>query len=111
MDGRPMTRGRRIVACSPPVDRPPPDTRDDEEKAEVARILADLPPDHPAPAAHERGADAVTITHLVGDPDLVRALIEACLSDRNRRLIRADLVSTSSSTSRMLKRGCGAFVL
>ena len=72
----------------PPADRQPPDTRDDEEKAEVARILAGLPPDHPARAAHERGEDTVTITHLVGEPELVRGLIEACLAGRNRVMHR-----------------------
>jgi hypothetical protein len=38
----------------PPVDRPPRDFRDEEEKAEVSRILAVLPPDHPARVARGR---------------------------------------------------------
>jgi hypothetical protein len=46
-------------ACSGrPVDRPPPDIRDDEEKDEVARILAVLPIEHPARLAHREGGQA-----------------------------------------------------
>jgi hypothetical protein len=68
----------------PPVDRPPRDFRDEEEKAEVARILAVLPPDHPARLAHERGIDTIRLTHMVGDAPLVSALIETLLAGRDR---------------------------
>jgi hypothetical protein len=43
----------------------------------VSRILAVLPPDHPARLAHERGIDTIRLTHMVGDAALVTALIEA----------------------------------
>lgn len=72
----------------PPVDRPPPDIRDDEEKAKVARILAALPADHPARLAHERGVDTIRLSHLVGDAALADALTEAFLAGRRRTFER-----------------------
>ena len=68
----------------PPVDRPPPDSRDEEEKADVARILAVLPPEHPARQAHERGVDTIRLTHLVDDADLAAALTAAFLAGWRR---------------------------
>lgn len=41
------TMAHDVSMFRPPVDRPPPDIRDDEEKAYVARILAALAEDHP----------------------------------------------------------------
>ena len=41
----------------PPAKRPLPDIRDDEEKADVPRILAVLRPERPVRHAHDRGAD------------------------------------------------------
>jgi hypothetical protein len=73
----------------PPVDRPPPDTRDDEEKAAVTEILAVLPADHPARVAHERGTDSIRLAHMVGDTALAAALTEAFLAGRRRLLRRS----------------------
>lgn len=72
----------------PPTDKPPPDVRDDDEKAEVARILARLPEGHPALEAFERGVDTISLTHLVGDPELSRLLSEAYLCGWRRLLNR-----------------------
>jgi len=73
----------------PPTDRPPPDIRDDEEKADVARILDALPEDHPGWEAHRRGTDTITLTHLVGESSLSSALTDAFLAGRNRLLRRS----------------------
>jgi|1185.fasta_scaffold1020023_1 hypothetical protein len=67
-----------------PVDAPPPDIRDDEEKADVARILGVLPADHPARAAHDAGTDTIRLSHLVDDPDIARELTVAFLAGWNR---------------------------
>jgi hypothetical protein len=71
-----------------PDDRPPPDIRDDEEKADVARILAALPADDPARRAHERGVDTIGLTHMVGYQNLSKALTAAFLAGWNRLLRR-----------------------
>jgi hypothetical protein len=69
----------------PPADGPVPDVRDDEEKAEVARILCVLPEDHPAHAAHRSGADTIRLSHLVADrADLVHALVRAYMAGLDR---------------------------
>jgi hypothetical protein len=73
----------------PPAELPPPDIRDDEEKAEVARILSVLPTDHPARVAHERGADTIALSHLVGDAALARALGDASCAGWVRILHRS----------------------
>lgn len=73
----------------PPVHRPPPDIRDAEERADVARILAVFPADHPARTAHERGTDTITLTHMVGDAELSRALTEVFLAGRARLFRRS----------------------
>lgn len=67
-----------------PVDRPPQDIRDDEEKADVGRILSVLAADHPARLAHEQGADTIRLSHMVDDMALVRELTEAVLRGRRR---------------------------
>lgn len=73
----------------PPADKPPPDIRDDEERAEVARILSSLPGDHPARIAADRGADTIAVSHLVGDVGLAKALAEASRAGWVRTLHRS----------------------
>lgn len=68
----------------PPMDRPAPDIRDDEEKAEVSRILSALPADHAARLAHQQGVDTISLSHLVGDAALIKELTEAVLKGRGR---------------------------
>lgn len=74
----------------PPTNRPPPDIRDDEERAEVTRILAALPDDDPARIAADRGTDTITVSHLVGDADLAKALAEASTAGWVRTLHRSE---------------------
>lgn len=73
----------------PPADKPPPDIRDEEEKAEVARLLSALAEDHPARIAAARGADTIAVSHLVDDPNLVRALADASRAGWVRTLQRS----------------------
>ena len=65
------------------------DTRDAEEHAAIAAILAELPPEHPACIAyfldHE---DTIRLTHLVCREDLVDRLTQAWLDGYNRMLRR-----------------------
>jgi hypothetical protein len=73
----------------PPERRHCADYRDDEEHAEVARILAGLPEDHPARVAYSSGAreaaDSIGLAHPVADRrDLVGALVEAYLAADRR---------------------------
>lgn len=42
------------------------DTRDPEEHAAIAAILAELPADHPARIAYAGQEDTIRLTHLVG---------------------------------------------
>ena len=73
----------------PPANKPPPDFRDDEEKAEVARILSVLPAEHPARVAFAQGRDTIALTHLVGDAELTaKALTKAFLAGANRIMNR-----------------------
>lgn len=72
-----------------PTECPPPDIRDEEEKAEVSRILAALPPGHPARKAHERGEDTRILSRLVGDAEMAKSFTEAFLSGYNRLLRRS----------------------
>lgn len=58
------------------------DYRDELEHAEVARILSELPAEHPARVAYSTGAreaaDSISLSHLVADRhDMVQALTEA----------------------------------
>ncbi len=63
------------------------DKRDAQERAEVAALLAVLPPEHPAREACARGTDTIALTHLVADrPELVEALKQAFLAGYARLL-------------------------
>jgi hypothetical protein len=44
------------------------------QRAAIREILNQLPPDHPALAAYEAGADAVALMRLVAREDLVEKL-------------------------------------
>src|SRR5947209_4006575 len=65
------------------------DYRDELEHAEVARILSELPPDHPACVAHLAGAreasDSLGLSHLLAERlDLVERLVAAHLAHHDR---------------------------
>jgi hypothetical protein len=67
----------------------PYDTRDAQEHAEIAAILAQLPDAHPAREAYGRGAGTIELTHLVADrAELVEGLKAAYLAGRWRVLKR-----------------------
>ena len=66
----------------PPERRHRADYRDEIEHAEVARILSELPAEHPARVAYSTGAreasDSISLTWLVADRrDMVQALVDA----------------------------------
>jgi hypothetical protein len=68
----------------------PADYRDELEHAEVARILSELPAEHPARVAYATGAreaaDSISISNLIADRrELVAALVDAYLA-ANRRI-------------------------
>ena len=80
---RPASLGERHAA----------DYRDEVEHAEVARILPELPLEHPARVAYSTGAreaaDSTSPSWLVADRrDLVHALIDANLAAWRRTLAR-----------------------
>jgi hypothetical protein len=69
------------------------DYRDELEHAEVARILSELPAEHPARVAYATGAreasDSISLTWLVADRrDMVRALTDANMAAYRRTLAR-----------------------
>jgi len=64
------------------------DTRDEEEHRAIAEILSVLPDDHAARLAYAAGADTIRLSHLVGDPELARRLIDAFLAGRGRVMDR-----------------------
>ena len=65
----------------------PYDTRDAQEHAEVAALLAALPDEHPARDAYGRGAGTIELSHLVADRvELVEGLKEAYLAGYARML-------------------------
>ena len=71
--------------------RHPADYRDEVEHTEVARILSELPEEHPARIAYESGAqeaaDSISLSWLVADRrDVVSALVEANLAAYRRTL-------------------------
>jgi len=61
---------------------------DEQERAEVRRILGELPADHPAVKAFQEDADTIRLTYLVGRDDLVEKLKRAYL-DGFGRLMRS----------------------
>jgi hypothetical protein len=78
---------------TPPEHRHRADYRDEEEHAEVARILSELPAEHPARIAYMTGAreasDSISLSWLVAEQlDIVRALTEANLAAYRRMLAR-----------------------
>jgi len=68
------------------------DYRDEQEDTEVARIVSELPAEHPARVAYATGAreaaDSIPLTLLVVDRRVVRALTEANLAAWGRTLTR-----------------------
>jgi len=69
------------------------DYRDEQEHAEVARILSALPEQHPARIAYTAGAreasDSISLTWLVADRrDIVQALVDANMAAWHRTLER-----------------------
>jgi hypothetical protein len=68
----------------------PFDAHDDHEREEVLKIVNELPEDHRARLAHRDGADAIALTHLVGErQDLVERLTQAWLAGYRRMLERS----------------------
>lgn len=77
----------------PPEHRHRADYRDELEHAEVARILSELPAEHPARVAYSTGAreaaDSICLSWLVADrADMVRALVDANMAAYRRTLAR-----------------------
>lgn len=80
-------------AAFPPEHRHRADYRDEIEHAEVTRILAELPVEHPARVAYSTGAreaaDSISLSWLVADRrDMVRALVDANMAAYGRMLSR-----------------------
>lgn len=68
----------------------PYDTRDPQERADVATILDQLPEEHPARDAFSRGTGTLELTHLVADrPELVEVLKGAWMAGYRRLLARS----------------------
>jgi len=89
----PVMRLARAQQPIPPERRHRADYRDEIEHAEVARILSELPAEHPARVAYTTGAreasDADSLTWLVADSrDLVQALVDANMAAWRRTLAR-----------------------
>lgn len=81
------------LAPTLPERRHRADCRDEEEHAEVARILSELPDEHPARIAYMTGtreaSDSISLSYLVADrPHVVRALTEANMATWRRMLDR-----------------------
>jgi hypothetical protein len=77
----------------PPERRHRADYRDEQEHAEVACILSELPAEHPARLAYATGAreaaDSISLTWLVADRrDVVQALVDANMAAWRRTLAR-----------------------
>ena len=69
------------------------DYRDEIEHAEIARILSELPAEHPARVAYSTGAreacDSISLTWLVAERrDIVQALVDANVAAWRRILAR-----------------------
>jgi hypothetical protein len=78
---------------TPPHQRHPADYRDELEHAEVARILSEIPEQHPARVAYATGAreapDSISLSWLVADRfDMVQALVNANMAAYGRVLAR-----------------------
>jgi hypothetical protein len=83
----------RALQSLPPGQRHRADYRDEIEHAEVARILSELPVEHPARIAYATGAreaaDSISLSWLVADRgDMVRALTDANTAAYRRTLAR-----------------------
>jgi hypothetical protein len=81
------------VAPLPPERRHCADYRDDIEHAEVARVLSELPAEHPARVAYLSGAceasDSISLSWLVAERrDIVQALVEANMAAWRRTMTR-----------------------
>jgi hypothetical protein len=73
----------------PPSARHPADYRDELEHAEVARVLSELPDDHPACITYRTGAreasDSLSLSHLLAERmDLVQRLVDAYMGHTRR---------------------------
>lgn len=82
-----------MAAALTPQQRHPADYRDELEHAEVARILSELPADHPARVAYSTGAreasDSISLMWLVAERrDMVQALTDANMAAWRRTLVR-----------------------
>jgi len=82
-----------VLTPLPPERRHRVDYRDEVEHAEVARILCELPAEHPARVAYSSGAreasDSISLTWLVAERrDMVQALVDANLAAYRRTLAR-----------------------
>src|SRR3954465_8368013 len=83
LKARPHSRGDTNMATVHPLPqgrRHPSDYRDDDEHAEIARILSELPDRHPARVAYTSGswdgANTLSLSRLVASRmDLVERLI------------------------------------
>lgn len=78
---------------TPPKCRHPADYRDELEHAEVARILSELPAEHPARVAYATGAreasDSISLSWLIADRrDMVQALVDVNMAAYRRTLAR-----------------------
>lgn len=63
------------------MSKNPYDTRDEQENAEIAALLARLPAGHPVHEAFGNGTDTISLMHLVADrADVVEGLKAAYLS-------------------------------
>lgn len=101
------------------VQRHPADNRDDIEHAEVARILSELPDNHPARAAYLSAApetlESISLGDLITDrPDLVERLMAARISRSARtralRCIRRDSHNNCSICGQRFKKGESAYM-
>ena len=69
----------------------PYDTRDEQEHADIAALLANLPAGHAARDAYGRGVGTIELAHLVADQaEMVERLKAAYLSGRWRVLTRSN---------------------
>ena len=86
-------RGNMNLPPIPRERRHRADYRDDIEHAEVARILAALPPEHPARIAYAAGAreasDSISLAWLIAERrDIVQALVDANMAAWRRTMSR-----------------------